>query len=379
MGNTLHLNKIIYILLLSSISIFGQIKLSELTLVNTLKQTDRFLVTQYLDSLDILTGDSVFQSRVVTWAWFQQYIADSVNFRVADTLDGNLTAGGWAFGEDVFSDWDGIYNNSANYWITDVSDGDTRLKIGGTNGIVHTSLTGDVSLGGTDGILYDASASGVIIGSDVTLTGNLSGLSADLGTITAGSINIGTGAFTVSPIGALVATSATITGAITGSTISTSTITGGTVQTAVTGQRVVLNGASNRIDFYTSTTNVGYLDAFANIIRASNNFFANGALGAVSDVYSTTGNIYTSVGYIDAVGGFKDNGTAGIDGTYTDGSSGSFTISGGIITGKTDPTQTHTTSVNNPTSTVAPGSTHWNVSTGEGWIYFPTNGWTMVY
>jgi hypothetical protein len=161
MGNTLHLNKIIYILLLSSISIFGQIKLSELTLVNTLKQTDRFLVTQYLDSLDILTGDSVFQSRVVTWAWFQQYIADSVNFRVADTLDGNLTAG--------------------------------------------------------------------------------------------------------------------------------------------------------------------------------------------------------------------------IDGTYTDGSSGSFTISGGIITGKTDPTQTHTTSVNNPTSTVAPGSTHWNVSTGEGWIYFPTNGWTMVY
>ena len=88
---TFGLNKIFIIKILLTSSIFSQVKLSELPLLDTLKATDRFLITQYQDSLDVITGDSVFQSRVATWTWMQEFIADSVKFTQADTLDGRIT------------------------------------------------------------------------------------------------------------------------------------------------------------------------------------------------------------------------------------------------------------------------------------------------
>lgn len=42
-------------------------------------------------------------------------------------------------------------------------------------------------------------------------------------------------------------------------------------------------------------------------------------------------------GYVDASAGFKDNGTAGIDTTFTDNDGNTITVSGGIITAKTAP------------------------------------------
>ena len=40
----------------------------------------------------------------------------------------------------------------------------------------------------------------------------------------------------------------------------------------------------------------------------------------------------TCTGWMNAVGGFKDNGTAGIDATFTNGDGATVTVSGGIIT-----------------------------------------------
>ena len=37
-------------------------------------------------------------------------------------------------------------------------------------------------------------------------------------------------------------------------------------------------------------------------------------------------------GFVDAAGGFKDNGTAGTDGSFTDNDGNTITVSGGIIT-----------------------------------------------
>lgn len=42
-------------------------------------------------------------------------------------------------------------------------------------------------------------------------------------------------------------------------------------------------------------------------------------------------------GEINATGGFRDNGTAGIDTTFVDNDGNTITVSGGIITAKTAP------------------------------------------
>ncbi len=57
----------------------------------------------------------------------------------------------------------------------------------------------------------------------------LSAITADLGTVTGGSLNIGEGTFTVDNEGNLTANNATITGTVKGSTITGSEITGGTI------------------------------------------------------------------------------------------------------------------------------------------------------
>jgi len=49
-----------------------------------------------------------------------------------------------------------------------------------------------------------------------------------------------------------------------------------------------------------------------------------------------SGNVVAQ-GYVNAVGGFKDNGKAGIDTTFEDADGNTITVSGGIITAKTAP------------------------------------------
>jgi hypothetical protein len=62
--------------------------------------------------------------------------------------------------------------------------------------------------------------------------------------------------------------------------------------------------------------------------------FHPGDAGSSSEQMSldNSGNVVAQ-GYVNAVGGFKDNGKAGIDTTFTNGDGDTVTVSGGIITG----------------------------------------------
>ncbi len=73
------------------------------------------------------------------------------------------------------------------------------------------------------------------------------------------------------------------------------------------------------------------------------NFLALNSSGVSSDLFVgkvstaekfkvTSAGVVTAASYVDAAGGFKDNGTAGVDGTFTDNDGNTITVSGGIIT-----------------------------------------------
>ena len=68
---------------------------------------------------------------------------------------------------------------------------------------------------------------------------NLAAISADLGSITAGSMNIGSGAFTVSSAGVMTATGATIAGALTATSLN---VTGATVTGTLDASTITLDG-----------------------------------------------------------------------------------------------------------------------------------------
>ena len=71
----------------------------------------------------------------------------------------------------------------------------------------------------------------------------------------------------------------------------------------------------------------------------ANKFKFQPAFGAfASDVLTlTTAGALTLASFVDAVGGFKDNGVAGIDTTFLDNDGNTITVSGGIVTAKTAP------------------------------------------
>ena len=78
----------------------------------------------------------------------------------------------------------------------------------------------------------------VITATEINVT-NLAAISADLGSITAGSMNIGSGAFTVSSSGVMTCTGATVSGAITASSLN---VTGATVTGTLDASVITLNG-----------------------------------------------------------------------------------------------------------------------------------------
>ncbi len=77
-----------------------------------------------------------------------------------------------------------------------------------------------------------------ITANEINVT-NLAAISADLGSITAGSMNIGSGAFTVSSSGVMTATGATVSGAITASSLN---VTGATVTGTLDASVITING-----------------------------------------------------------------------------------------------------------------------------------------
>jgi hypothetical protein len=77
-----------------------------------------------------------------------------------------------------------------------------------------------------------------ITANEINVT-NLAAISADLGAITAGSMNIGSGAFTVSSAGVMTATGATISGALTATSLN---VTGATVTGTLDASTITLNG-----------------------------------------------------------------------------------------------------------------------------------------
>ena len=178
--------------------------------------------------------------------------------------------------------------------------------------------------------------------------------------------------------------------------VSGGTITGNTLQTAVADQRVVISQATNTVKFYktgvvdpvliiddsisgsipgikmsssaggvliikdTDTNNnvtifpefisvssdigggfMGYFHRRASngdVVKIVHNISYTGTFlkcersgGNVRLQIDTTGNVDTE-GYVDADAGFKDNGTAGVDGTFADHNGNTITVSGGIIT-----------------------------------------------
>lgn len=82
--------------------------------------------------------------------------------------------------------------------------------------------------------------------------------------------------FSVTMAGVLKATSGTFSGTISGSIITGSTITGGTIQTSAIGERIVLNGANNSLEFWESTSSrVGTFEIYSGSagMRVGSNFY----------------------------------------------------------------------------------------------------------
>jgi hypothetical protein len=134
------------------------------------------------------------------------YIDDTGQFSLKDKLsfDGTtLTIGGYATDTDIA---DFITGAEVNANVTSIS-----------GGVIQT---------------------GTILADRLNVS-TISSISADLGAITAGSINIGSGAFTVSSSGVLTATGATVSGNITATTLN---VSGATITGTLDAEVITLNG-----------------------------------------------------------------------------------------------------------------------------------------
>jgi len=100
---------------------------------------------------------------------------------------------------------------------------------------------------------------------------------------------------------------------------------------------LTLNNTSGEVRLMvTSSTGVGVSQTDATSQTINGDFYvrADGAGTYEFQVDNANGNT-TVNGYVNAVGGYKDNGSVGVDGTFTT-STKTITVSGGIITGIAD-------------------------------------------
>lgn len=166
-------------------------------------------------------------------------------------------------------------------------------QIGGTKPPSNADNTTTVI--GANRLTY-IDGSGIYTGTLTTAQLN-AGAATVLGAVTAGSFNIGSGAFQVTSAGLLTATGVNISGAITATsgsftgavyassgtftgTVSGSTITASTLTTAASGARVVVGAGSGVgwIDFYDAGGRVGGFQANSGTVYCDVELYANGNL-----------------------------------------------------------------------------------------------------
>lgn len=163
---------------------------------------------------------------------------------------------------------------------------EATFQVFGGAGGVNPFITADNIAANT--ITADEIAANTITAGELNVT-QLSAITADMGTLTAGTITLpsgghvksgqtaydtgtgfwlgndaGTPKFSIGDSAAdkllWTGTALEITGNISGSDITGSTITGGLIQTSATGERVVIDGTNDEVRFYNGTTLIGSID-----------------------------------------------------------------------------------------------------------------------
>ena len=150
--------------------------------------------------------------------------------------------------------------------IVDVANCDLNFAKKGTNYVASVSSLNPLGSESSAATLTftvgnEPVGSGDIQANVITATeinvANLAAISADLGSITAGSMNIGSGNFTVSSSGVMTCTGATVSGAITASSLN---VTGATVTGTLDASVITLNGEPlNSVLTYSEPSGVGLL------------------------------------------------------------------------------------------------------------------------
>ena len=211
-------------------------------------------------------------------------------------------------------------------WCTDtkvlmIGDGSTNTQIG--NG----DVTGPASAVNNDVVLFNGTSgkiikdSGLQLGSIATEDTPLVVASGGTGASDAATArsNLGLGSIATQNSSSVSITGGTITGI--SLTVNTDAYVNGT-SSAIMLQRSGVNKV--RLMAYSSGST--YLDYDGTF------WFRSGINGTNRISISTGGNVVLSAGSVDAAGGFKVNGTAGISGSFTTADSKTVTVTNGIIT-----------------------------------------------
>jgi Cu/Ag efflux protein CusF len=178
-------------------------------------------------------------------------INDDIGNGAVDTDEINQGAiGGMQFTETKAYYGTGTFNNSNTPFYVDTSSNfslgsalsfnGTTLTIGGyaTDTDIADFITGAEVNANVTSISGGVIQTGTILADRMNVS-TISSIAADLGSITAGSINIGSGAFTVSSSGVMTATGATVSGNITATTLN---VSGATVTGTLDAEVITLNG-----------------------------------------------------------------------------------------------------------------------------------------
>ena len=201
-----------------------------------------------INSLGIESNDTLLNSFNVT---VDPVINDDIGNGAVDTDEINQGAiGGMQFTETKAYYGTGTFNDSNTPFYVDTSSNfslgsalsfnGTTLTIGGyaTDTDIADFITGAEVNANVTSISGGVIQTGTILADRMDVD-TISSIAADLGSITAGSINIGSGAFTVSSSGVMTATGATVSGNITATTLN---VSGATVTGTLDAEVITLNG-----------------------------------------------------------------------------------------------------------------------------------------
>ena len=159
--------------------------------------------------------------------------------------------------------------------------------------VINNYIDGELIVDGT--ITTDQLAANAVVANQINV-GTLSAISADMGSITAGSLNINSGAFTVSSAGVMTATGATVSGAITATSGSfTGDIVANNLNISSATVVGTLSANNLKIDDVTIDT-----DGSGNLILGNFDAFANANSGTIGFTGGTAGNDVTMFSWAEA-------------------------------------------------------------------------------